>query len=280
MNSKPSLCAGCSAGCSIWIDENQGRIWRIRPRENQEVNRWWICDAGRHGFGYIHSPHRFSTPLRRTDRGLTSTDWSTILPEIKTRFQASNHPAALLSPMMTLEEAELAARWIRSLDPTAPLALGPVPTEGDDQTFPGGFTIRAEKCPNRRGVERILKKWTGRVVPFEDFLDQLPSSEIDALWIAAGYPHTWLSPDDVPRLKAPLIKTLVVQDLFPTALSDRADFILPSTAWPERSGTFINASNLEQTYTTSIRPPTGLLPDGAVFWRLLGNAGLYRSTEV
>ena len=28
-----------------------------------------------------------------------------------------------------------------------------MPVVGEDESFPGGFTIRAEKCPNRRGVE-------------------------------------------------------------------------------------------------------------------------------
>ena len=57
------------------------------------------------------------------------------------------------------------------------LALGPVPVRGEDQTFkpdqtkgrtgdtsfvvPRPFTIHAEKCPNRRGVEAILEHFQG-----------------------------------------------------------------------------------------------------------------------
>ena len=33
------ICTGCATGCSIWIDENQDRIYRIKPRENPLVNQ-------------------------------------------------------------------------------------------------------------------------------------------------------------------------------------------------------------------------------------------------
>ncbi len=45
----------------------------------------------------------------------------------------------------------------RQFDPQAVLALGPVPVVGKDETFTNGFTIRAEKCPNRRGVEEVVR---------------------------------------------------------------------------------------------------------------------------
>ena len=47
MKSRDGVCAGCSTGCSIKIEENQDRIYRLKPRENPEVNQWWMCDAAR-----------------------------------------------------------------------------------------------------------------------------------------------------------------------------------------------------------------------------------------
>ena len=56
------------------------------------------------------------------------------------------------------------------------LALGPVPVVGEDDTYPKDrrgrpvqpvkFTIRAEKCPNRRGVEEVLRHFQGEVLAF------------------------------------------------------------------------------------------------------------------
>lgn len=52
LDSTPSVCHGCAAGCNIWIDHNREKykddvIHRFRPRVNREVNGWFICDAGR-----------------------------------------------------------------------------------------------------------------------------------------------------------------------------------------------------------------------------------------
>ena len=37
MRRHAGVCTGCSTGCSIWIEENQDRIYRIKPRENPFV---------------------------------------------------------------------------------------------------------------------------------------------------------------------------------------------------------------------------------------------------
>lgn len=42
-----SICAGCSRGCNVYIEEDEGVVYRYRPRENMEVNRYWMCDPGR-----------------------------------------------------------------------------------------------------------------------------------------------------------------------------------------------------------------------------------------
>jgi NADH-quinone oxidoreductase subunit G len=41
------VCAGCSTGCTIRIDENQDAVYRLTPQENMFVNKWWMCDEGR-----------------------------------------------------------------------------------------------------------------------------------------------------------------------------------------------------------------------------------------
>jgi len=47
MNYTPSVCTSCSNGCNVdvWIRDNQ--VMRLTPRENAEVNKYWMCDEGR-----------------------------------------------------------------------------------------------------------------------------------------------------------------------------------------------------------------------------------------
>ena len=61
------VCTGCATGCSIWIEENQDRIYRLKPRENPLVNKWWICNDGRYGYPHVHDPQRLAAP--RLPRG-------------------------------------------------------------------------------------------------------------------------------------------------------------------------------------------------------------------
>ena len=91
--------------------------------------------------------------------------------------KAGDAIAGVISPMLTIEEAFLFAKFIKGLSKDATLFLGWVPVVGTDENFPQDrhgkavgpvkFTIRAEKCPNRRGVEEVLKHFEGEVLPFE-----------------------------------------------------------------------------------------------------------------
>ena len=94
---------------------------------------------------------------------------------------------AILSPHLTVEEAYLLAKYVRQIDPQAVVALGPVPMVGHDETFKNGFTIRAEKCPNRRGVEEIVNHFMGRVASMDDLLAAIDAGEIGAVWASGGY---------------------------------------------------------------------------------------------
>jgi NADH-quinone oxidoreductase subunit G len=43
----PGVCTSCAKGCNIdvWVRDN--KVLRLTPRENKEVNQYWMCDAGR-----------------------------------------------------------------------------------------------------------------------------------------------------------------------------------------------------------------------------------------
>lgn len=169
----PSVCPGCSRGCTIHIDQNEAGVHRLRPRYNEKVNEWWMCDEGRFGWRYIRRFDRLTTPLARTADGtLASVRWEELGDRIRALLApAAAHDqgsavAAVLSPMMSCEEAWLLGRFVRSHAPQAMLVAGLAPVVGQDETFRKGFTIKAEKCPNRRGVERVIEgPLTHRVNP-------------------------------------------------------------------------------------------------------------------
>ena len=74
MKSHDNVCAGCSTGCSIKVDENQDHIYRLKPRENPQVNQWWMCDGGRYGWKHVHDRNRITGP--RAIMAKSSPTWN------------------------------------------------------------------------------------------------------------------------------------------------------------------------------------------------------------
>lgn len=288
----PSVCAGCSTGCSITIDANKDAVYRLQPRENRESQGWFMCDEGRWGFHYVNAAER----LRRVTEGATAKPWSEVVPALRSRFGSASDkgPVALiLSPFLTVEEAYLAADWLSHF-PKRSLYLGPVPIVGEDDHYPKDrrgqhvpptkFTIRAEKAPNRRGVEAVLAKYQGEVQGFEKFLAD--AGKFQAVWLTAGYPRGTgypLAGSPFTEAHADVIKKIpfvVVQDLFASPLTPIAHYVLPSGAWSEKEGTFINHAGLAQTIQRASQPPGEARAEGQVFSELLGRRGLYRAADV
>ena len=303
-----NVCGGCSAGCSIHTEHNQDTVYRLKPRENPHVNRWWICDDGRYGWHHLHDDARIlaagrrSAPVGQTDRhsgnghaaaAFQPVEWADVVTGLRADLARAGRLAVAVSPMLTVEEAWMLCAVARSIDPQAFLALGHVPVVGNDETFPGGFTIRAEKCPNRRGVEEVLAVYGAGGHGWDDLLAQVASGTVAAAWITAAYPPpagdaadrhradravSWI--DEATAATFARLQTLVVQDLFESPLSALATWRLPAAGFAERAGTWINVAHHAQTFRQAIRPPAGVWPEGRLFWNMLGRRGLYDPVAV
>ena len=279
MKSHDSVCAGCSTGCSIHVDENQDRVYRLKPRENPHVNKWWMCDDGRYGFKYVHDAQRHTSPRLRAATGDSQAlDWSEVPQRLQDAVGRSKRAVAILSPFLTVEEAYLLARWMRSQHADAELVLGPIPVEGEDQAFPGGFTIAAEKCPNRRGVEQVIAGLSGRVTTWDDWLAGPAADASTFVWFAGGYPAPPEALGDGAAWSA--AGCLVVQELFASPLVEAATIQLPAAAFPERSGSFVNRNDRLQSFSWAVRPPAGVLTEGQLLWRMTERPGLYQAEAI
>lgn len=278
MKRHAGVCTGCATGCSIYMEENQDHLYRLKPRENPHVNQWWMCDEGRYGFHYVHRDDRRVTPERFTEGRHAAVDWSRVAADLPAELRQAGRLGALVSPHLTVEEAYLLATWLRSLDPQAVLALGPVPVVGEDEHFPKGFTIRAEKCPNRRGVEEVLRHVTGDALSTDDLLGEIAAGRLQAAWISGGYWQEWI--DDAAAGEFARLRLLVVQDLFESPLWHRAHWRLPGASFAEREGSYVNALDRLQSASWAIRPPTGVRTEGSLCWQWLGRQGMYRARTV
>jgi NADH-quinone oxidoreductase subunit G len=226
----------------------------------------------------VHDEGRVTQPRRREDGGWVDIQWSRLPGELDAKLRGAGRLAAVISPHLTVEEAFLLAMYIRGIDPQATLALGHVPRVGEDETFPNGFTIRAEKCPNRRGVESVISRLGGEIITFPRLLSSLADDPPGAIWLSGGYKTDWNDQTTVQALSG--VPLIIVQDLFPSPLWEAATYQLPGAAFAERDGSFVNHAHRLQSFRWAIRPPAGAVLEGQLYWRLLNRPGLYDARQV
>ncbi|MDF7680554.1 NADH-quinone oxidoreductase subunit NuoG [Enterobacteriaceae bacterium ESL0689] len=65
MQFAPGICQQCSVGCNVSPGERYGEIRRIENRYNGTVNRYFLCDRGRFGYGYVNLKDRPRQPMQR-----------------------------------------------------------------------------------------------------------------------------------------------------------------------------------------------------------------------
>lgn len=288
-----SVCAGCSTGCSITIDHNKDIVYRLRPRENPLAQGDFMCDEGRFDYRYVNDRERLDQPLVKKDGKLTQTPWEQAIPALRSDLKKGkgNSIGAVLSPFLTVEEAYLLAKFVKDLSPKARLYLGYVPVIGNDDKFPQDrngkpngptkFTIHAEKCPNRRGVEEILRKFQGDVLSFDQAVQASEAGEFHALYVTGGYSPRlgpWASESQI----AALAKTpkLIVQDLFASKLTESATYVFPAATFAEKDGVFVNHANLAQAVRWAVRPGAIGRTDGQVFLDLMERRGLLHAETI
>lgn len=64
-----SICTGCSTGCNVKVAERDGEIVVVKARRNDHVNKEWLCDEGRYGFGRFLPKNRITTSYANTTSG-------------------------------------------------------------------------------------------------------------------------------------------------------------------------------------------------------------------
>ncbi len=165
--------------------------------------------------------------------------------------------------------------------------LGPVPRVGEDDCYPKGrdgsapeaskvkFTIRAEKCPNRLGVEAVLRHFQGEVLSF-DRISALPKAT--AVYVVGGYPTEWVTSDVVSAIGSPSL--LIVQDIFESPLTQKANIVLAAGSFAERDGTYVNHAGLAQSTNAAIRSPGEARADGRILFDLSERKGLFNAVSL
>jgi len=110
-----------STGANLIVQVKAGRVMRVVPLENEEVNECWLADRDRFSYEAVNSDERLTAPMVKQGGEWKTTDWTTALEYVArslTHIKA-DHGAqsigALGSAYSTVEELHLLAKLVRGV---------------------------------------------------------------------------------------------------------------------------------------------------------------------
>jgi NADH-quinone oxidoreductase subunit G len=106
-----------SVGSNLYLHTRNGRVMRVVPRENEEINEVWISDRDRFSYEGLYSEERATQPLVNGEVKEWDVALKTVSHGIKTVIeqQGAGSVGILVSPNATLEEMYLIQKIARGL---------------------------------------------------------------------------------------------------------------------------------------------------------------------
>ena len=274
LDSAKSVCPGCARGCNIDVHVNRRRphhaegrrVARLKPRYNESVNRWWLCDAGRYGFTFVDDKDRLLVPTRRKGETVSDATWDEAIAALAAALRRSppDEIGIIASPKMANEDL-FAVRRLLDNRALRRVAFRVPPRVAGDQD---NFLIRADKNPNSLGAELVGLGGDSRAV-----LEAARARRLRCLMI---FGHDLLAsewPAAEVREALGAVETVVFVGANANATSAAAHWVLPAAAWVERDGTYTNFEGRVQRFRQATEPIGQALAEWEIVGRLLAALG-------
>jgi NADH-quinone oxidoreductase subunit G len=151
MRETNTIDTNCATGCNITVFARENKIYRITPRQNNEVNSDWMPDSHRLNFHWIESDARLTDPLVKDGDHHRLASWSEAIATAADKISAldGSEIAVIASARMTNEELLIVNRLVKQLK------AGHVDTVARVGE-PDGYLISADRNPNTNGVKLVL----------------------------------------------------------------------------------------------------------------------------
>ncbi len=276
-----SICPGCARGCNVQIhssersiDKTRRRVYRLMPRENEDVNKIWLCDIGRYGYHFVDAFDRLGKPSIRKGDDISMADWDTALGTVARELRniCERHGPASVgvipSPQLSNEDLYAVKKLfheglgITNIDFKLP---------GWNEGKADQLLLMADRNPNSKGAE--LLGLTGIGAKAEEIIDKAAQGEVKALYIVGGDMAGLLGEDRVRDVLSGA-ELVVYQGSNFNYACKFAHVILPSATFAEKDGTFTNFEGRVQRISRAVTPLDESLPDWEIMTRLSHVVGL------
>ncbi len=251
-----SVCPNCTQGCNSIVETRDGTVVRMRPRPNDDVNKYFLCDEGRLDYRWLERRDRIELPYARVNGALASVDWELALQAAASILQSGRPVRALVSPMLSNEALHLVARIAARVGGRGTFTV----RTGEEAPLPGvpDLALRAERAANVVGAE---------LFGFDRSDDPLGGLTWGDVLLVA---------DEELRTRDVVVPngvTIIVVGTVQPQWAASADVVLPTTNMTEEEGTFTNVRGRVQRYTQAKAGPGLARPAWYVLGDLLAALG-------
>jgi NADH-quinone oxidoreductase subunit G len=247
-----SICPNCTQGCNVIMETRENQIVRMRPRPNEHVNAFFMCDWGRLNYRWMNEKNRVEQPMVRGTNGLVPTSWEGAISAAARALNGKKIFVAA-SPMLSNEALFL----LTQLGGNGAFRV----VEGDEAPLAGvkDLALRRERAANVYGAEKLGFRKTA------DLLSGLGKGDV---LVVAGEDLDGI--DAAALLRASAV--VVISSILPESASNAA-VVLPIANFSEEEGTVTNLRGRVQRFTQARQAPGETRPSWLVLGDLLGAMG-------
>ena len=234
MSSTESVCTGCARGCNtnMWVRNNE--ILRLTPRQNEQVNSYWMCDHGRlETFKYIGGADRINAPRIRKNGTFADAGWDEAIAAVVSELKAfkKSEIAGIGSAYATNEDNYVFQRFLKEVIGTKYIGVvGHGEGQDDD------LLLRADRTPNLAGTKKVGVSSGADRDEVTEILRGIRDGVIKALYVMED------DIADIPEFKSVIgnLELIIAHSPVKNGTTRRADIVLPSSTYAEKHGTFVN----------------------------------------
>jgi NADH-quinone oxidoreductase subunit G len=121
LTTRPSVSPHDGLGANLSVQTKNNRVFRILPRDNEEINECWLSDKERFAYEGLNSEDRLQRPMIKRNGEWRECDWTEALEFVVAGVmrvrdeQGEDQVGALASPHATLEELYLLQKLLRGI---------------------------------------------------------------------------------------------------------------------------------------------------------------------
>jgi len=261
----PSICVGCSTGCNVTIEYDKNEVFRLKPRDNPDVNRWWMCDQGRLTYKDLNiRENRVAHPLGKTAEGFQEISWENAFSAIREKISelqpTSNEVIGLVDTHASNEELYLFKKLLKEGFDSDQLFFPDLEWEQPVSDFFINSLITSDKSPNRAGARMLGLKGAKSS---EEVTSRIPTGT--KVLLVFGKPFE----DENLLSQAGNIPLVINIAAWQSGWSETADVTLPGRLHSEKDATYTNKAGRVQRVNTAIRAFHKTRPDWMILCGLM-----------